>query len=44
MINFVLVDNKVRFDVALAPAEAAGLKISSRLLSVARRVLVPGEG
>lgn len=39
MINFVIVDNKVRFDVALAPAEAVQLRISARLLSVARRVL-----
>ena len=44
MINFVVEDKKVRFDVALAPAEAAGLKISSRLLSVARRVLMTGSG
>jgi hypothetical protein len=39
MINFVLVENKVRFDIALAPAEASQLKISARLLAVARRVL-----
>ena len=38
-INFVVVDNKVRFDVALGPAEQRNLKISSRLLAVARRVL-----
>lgn len=37
-INFVLVDNKVRFDVNLRTHEASGLKISSRLLGVARRV------
>jgi hypothetical protein len=41
MINFVLVDAKVRFDVALPEAEASGLRISSRLLSVARRVARP---
>jgi hypothetical protein len=41
MINFVVVADKVRFDVALPAAEAAGLKISSRLLSVARRVDAP---
>ncbi|MEP6874235.1 MAG: YfiR family protein [Burkholderiales bacterium] len=40
MINFVVVDNKVRFDVAPGPAELRNLKISSRLLTVARRVLV----
>ena len=39
MINFVVVSDKVRFDVALAPAEAAHLKISSRLLAVARKVV-----
>lgn len=38
MVNFVVVDDKVRFDVALPPAEQANLKISARLLSVARRV------
>lgn len=38
-INFVQVGNKIRFDVALRPAELAHLKISSRLLSVARRVV-----
>jgi hypothetical protein len=38
MINFVLVDGKLRFDVALAPARAGSLRISSRLLGVARTV------
>ena len=38
MINFVVVDDKVRFDVLLPPATQSGLKISVRLLSVARRV------
>ncbi|RZJ11279.1 MAG: YfiR family protein [Rubrivivax sp.] len=38
MINFVIVDDKVRFDVQLLPATQSGLKISVRLLSVARRV------
>ena len=38
MINFVLVDDKVRFDIDLEPAEQAGIKISSRLLTVARKV------
>ena len=41
MINFVIVDGKVRFDVALPPAEAGNLKISSRLLAVARKVVGP---
>jgi YfiR/HmsC-like len=38
IINFV-VDDKVRFDVALSQAERGNLKISSRLLSVARKVV-----
>ena len=39
VINFVIVDDKVRFDVALREAELANLKVSARLLSVARKVL-----
>lgn len=38
-INFAIVDDKVRFDVALRPAELGNLKISARLLAVARRVI-----
>jgi hypothetical protein len=38
VINFVVVDKRVRFDVALRSAEAREIKISSRLLGVARRV------
>ena len=38
MINFRLVEGRVRFDVALGPAERAGLRISSRLLTVAQSV------
>lgn len=38
MINFVVVDDKVRFDILLQPATQSGLKISVRLLGVARRV------
>lgn len=41
MINFVIVSDKVRFDVALPPAVAGRLKISSRLLAVARKVVAP---
>lgn len=37
-INFVVVDDKVRFDVALRAINRAGLKISARLLAVARAV------
>jgi hypothetical protein len=39
MINFVIVEDKVRFDVAPREAELANLKVSARLLSVARKVL-----
>jgi hypothetical protein len=39
VINFVIVDDKVRFDVALREAEQANLKVSARLLSVARKVV-----
>lgn len=39
IINFVVVDNKVRFDIALSSAERRRLKISARLLEVARRVV-----
>jgi hypothetical protein len=38
-INFVQEGNKVRFDVALPQAERASLRISARLLSVARKVV-----
>lgn len=38
IINFVLVDAKVRFDILLPPAVQSGIKISVRLLGVARRV------
>lgn len=40
-INFVVVDGKIRFDVSLPTAEAGSLKISSRLLAVARKVTGP---
>jgi hypothetical protein len=39
IINFVIVDDKVRFDVALREAELCNLRVSARLLSVARKVL-----
>jgi hypothetical protein len=39
VINFVAVDDKVRFDVALPPAERGQLRISARLLAVARKVV-----
>jgi hypothetical protein len=39
VINFVAEDQKVRFDIALPSAERGQLKISSRLLAVARKVV-----
>ena len=39
VINFVVVADKIRFDVALQRAELNSIKISSRLLAVARKVL-----
>jgi len=39
VINFVVVDDRVRFDIALPAADANRLKISARLLNVARRVV-----
>jgi hypothetical protein len=43
MINFVLDERRVRFEVALDTAEKGGLRLSSRLLAVARDVRV-GDG
>jgi hypothetical protein len=42
-INFVVADDRVGFEVSLDAAERNGLKISSRMLAVARRVL-PSKG
>jgi len=39
MINFVVVEDKVRFDIAPQVAELSGLKISARLLGVARNLI-----
>lgn len=39
MINFVVVDNKVRFDISPHAAELSRLRISARLLSVARMLI-----
>jgi len=40
MINFVLENDRVQFEVSRKAAEQAGLKISSKLLSVAKLVLL----
>jgi len=39
MINFVLDDNRVRFEINVKAAELAHLKLSARLLTVAKLVL-----
>ena len=38
MLNFVVVDGRVRFEAAPATAEQAGLKLGARLLAIAERV------
>jgi hypothetical protein len=38
-INFVAVDDRIGFEVSLDAAERSGLRISSRMLAVARRVV-----
>jgi len=38
IVNFVIVADKVKFDIALPQAEQSNLKISARLLAVARSV------
>jgi len=42
MVNFVMREDRVRFEVALDPIEKSGLSLSSRLLAVARQVLKGG--
>jgi hypothetical protein len=38
IINFITDDNRVRFEVSVIQAERSGLKISARLLKVAKKV------
>lgn len=38
MVNFVLADRRLRFEISLPAAEASGLRLSSRLLAVALHV------
>jgi hypothetical protein len=38
VVNFVVDDGRVRFDISLDAAERRGLKLSSRLITVARNV------
>ena len=39
IINFVMVDNKVRFDVAPPASERSAVRVDSRLLGVARKIV-----
>lgn len=39
MINFRLIDDRLRFEVGLGPAERSGLKFNSRMLGVASSVI-----
>jgi hypothetical protein len=39
VINFVVADDKVRFDIALPSADSSSIKLSARLLTVARKVI-----
>jgi hypothetical protein len=39
VVNFVVDDGKVRFDISLDAAERRGLRLSSRLITVARTVV-----
>lgn len=39
VINFLRVEGRVRFEVSLAAAERSGVRLSSRMLSVAERVV-----
>jgi hypothetical protein len=41
MLNFIVVDGRVRFEAAPALAEAVGLKLGARLLAVSERVVKP---
>lgn len=43
VINFVIIDRRVRFEIGLAAARASGLKLSSRLLAVAESVYREGQ-
>jgi hypothetical protein len=38
IINFLIVEGRVRFEIALDAAEKRGLRLSSRLLTVAQSV------
>jgi hypothetical protein len=39
VINFLVVDNRVRFDISRDAAERKGLQLRSQLLGVARQIV-----
>jgi len=43
VINFIVTDRRVRFEVSLESAEKSGLRLSSRLLAVAQDVRIGGR-
>jgi len=43
IINFVMEGNKVRFEINDAAAKQVGLRISSKLLNLARKTAKEGE-
>jgi hypothetical protein len=43
MVNFIIEDNRVQFEINIDAAERAGLKISSRALKLARVVRSLGQ-
>jgi hypothetical protein len=40
-LNFVLIEDRLRFEASMRAIERAGLKVSSRLLALAQRVVAP---
>jgi hypothetical protein len=44
MISFLLEENKMRFEINLDAAEHGNLKLSSRLLGLAKRVIAGRRG
>ena len=42
IVNFVIEDNKVRFNINLTASEKSGLKIRSQLLRLAKKVIKDG--
>jgi hypothetical protein len=44
MIGFVIADETVRFEINMAAVRAAGLRMSSRVLTLATRLYAAAEG